>query len=232
MRAVASLDLGVHRPVISRCSDVVHAAVRSGAVADLSAAAESFHPHEFRFDQRFRALAGVGGKALHRQVEEGLPFLPSGSQMVLDSVARDLVLENMKQQVSPRWAALVSEVRAHPNDRLASYLDASGRGLEDVLKNNRSWTTLCRDAGKLDAEAAPHEADLVKRVRALAHVDDCRRWAAYRSILDGTVDMNSPAERRLAEMLFYSLFPNGGGFGSAAAGLDVLKNEPVADEMR
>ena len=33
-------------------------------------------------------------------------------------------------------------------------------------------------------------------------------------------------------MLFYSLFPNGGGFGSAAAGLDVLKNEPVADEMR
>jgi len=31
---------------------------------------------EFRFDQRFRAMSGVGGKALQRQVEEGFPFLP------------------------------------------------------------------------------------------------------------------------------------------------------------
>jgi superfamily II DNA or RNA helicase len=187
---------------------------------------------EFRFDQRFRALTGVGGKALQRQVDEGFPFLPSGSQIVLGPIARDLVLENIKQQVAPRWAALVSEVRAHPDDKLASYLDEWGRDLEDVLQAKRSWTTLCREAGKLSAEAGPREADLVKRVRAVAHVDDRRRWSAYRSILDGTVDTASPAEKRLAEMLFYSLFPNGGGFDSAAEGLDALDSEAVTDEMR
>jgi superfamily II DNA or RNA helicase len=187
---------------------------------------------EFRFDQRFRAMSGVSGKALQRQVEDGFPFLPSGSQIVLDPVARDLVLENIRQQVAPRWAALVSEVRAHPDNRLASYLDASGRRLEDVLKNNRSWTSLCRDAGKIDSEPGQREADLVKRVRAVAHVDDRRRWTVYRSILDGTVDMDSPIERRLAEMLFYSLNPNGGGFASPAAGLDALQGEPVVDELR
>jgi hypothetical protein len=110
---------------------------------------------EFRFDQRFRAMTGLGGKALQRQVEEGFPFLPSGSQIILDSVAQGLVLENIRQQVAQRWAALVSEVRAHPDNRLASNLDASGRGLEDVLKNNRSWTSLCRDAGKLDSVIGP-----------------------------------------------------------------------------
>jgi len=187
---------------------------------------------EFRFDQRFRAMTGLGGKALQRQVEEGFPFLPSGSQIVLDSVAQDLVLENIRQQVAPRWAALVSEVRARPDNRLASYLDASGRRLEDVLKNNRSWTSLCRGAGKLDSAIGPREAELVKRVRAVAHVDDRRRWTAYRSILDGIVHMDSPDERRLAEMLFYSLNPNGGGFGSAAAGLDTLRGEPIVEELR
>ena len=187
---------------------------------------------EFRFDQRFRGMTGLGGKALQRQVEDGFPFLPSGSQIVLDSVAQDLVLENIKQQVSPRWAALVSEVRAHPNNRLASYLDESGRRLEDVLKNNRSWTSLCRDAGKLDGEPGQHEAAFVKRVRAVAHVDDRRRWAGYRSILDGKTDVGSPIERRLAEMLFYSLNPNGGGFDSPAKGLAAIHGEAVVAELQ
>lgn len=187
---------------------------------------------EFRFDQRFRALTGSGGKALQHQVEQGFPFLPSGSQIVLDRVAQKLVLENIRQQVAPRWAALVSEVRAHPDDRLAGYLDAYGRDLPDLLKNNRSWTTLCREAGKLTSDAGPREADLVKRVRALAHADDRLRWQAYRGILDGTVDLSGPIERRLAAMLFYSLFPNGGGFPDVAAGLDALVGEPILDEMR
>ncbi len=187
---------------------------------------------EFRFDQRFRALSGVGGNALRRQVEEGFPFLPSGSQIVLDSVAQKLVLENIKQQVAPRWTTLVSEVRAHPDDRLASYLDASGRELADVLKNNRSWTTLCRDAGKLSGSKGQREDDLVKRVRAFAHVDDHQRWAAYRSLLAAEANGYSPAERRLAEMLFYSLFPNGGGFDRAASGLHALHVEAVVDELR
>jgi superfamily II DNA or RNA helicase len=187
---------------------------------------------EFRFDQRFRALTGLGRKQLIRQMEHGFPFLPSGSQIVLDSVSRQLVLENIRQQLAPRWATLVAEVRAHPNDDLGSYLDASGRGLEDVLRTGRSWTTLCRDAGKAVGDVGPRERDLIKRVRALGHVDDRRRHAAYHAVLNGGVQRGSPAEERLAEMLFFSLFPDGGGFNSAAAGLAELKDEPVVDEMR
>lgn len=187
---------------------------------------------EFRFDQRFRALTGLGRKQLERQVKEGFPFLPSGSQIVLDEVARDLVLNNVRQQTSPKKAALISEVRAHPDDRLASYLEESGRGLEDILRNDRSWTTLCRDAGKLGELPGPRETELIKRVKALAHVDDRRRSDVYRALLAGERAGASLAEHRLASMLFYSLFPNGGGFDSVTAGLDVLHSEDVADEMR
>jgi superfamily II DNA or RNA helicase/HKD family nuclease len=186
---------------------------------------------EFRFDQRFRALTGLGRKQLMRQLEHGFPFLPSGTQIVLDSVSRELVLENIRQQLAPRLSALVSEVRAHPNAELASYFDAYGRGLEDVLRTGRSWTTLCRDAGKAVGAPGPRERDLIKRVRALANVDDRRRHAAYHAILNGSAQPGSPAEERLAQMLFFSLFPDGGGFDSTAQGLAALKGEPVVDEM-
>lgn len=187
---------------------------------------------EFRFDQRFRALTGLARKDLIRQIEHGFPFLPSGSQIVLDAVAREVVLQNIKQQVSARWATLVSEVRAHPNDDLRSYLDASGRSLEDVLRSGRSWTALCRDAGKLTTSPGPIEGTLVKRTRALAHVDDRRRWTAYQALINRKHLASGVAERRLAEMLFFSLFPNGGGFASAESGLKALETEPVVAEMR
>ncbi|MCV7257018.1 DUF3427 domain-containing protein [Mycobacterium shimoidei] len=191
------------------------------------------HQHrEFRFDQRFWALTGLNHKALVHQLKHGFPFLPSGSQIVLDAVARDAVLENIRQQVQPRWATLVSEVRGHPNDDLTSYLDKFGRSLEDVLRSGQSWTTLCRDAGKFDTQAGPRERDLVKRVRALAHVDDRQRHAIYRGILVGDAVGANLAEQRFAEMLFYSLFPDGGGFGSAAEGLAVIRGEQVLHEMR
>ena len=40
---------------------------------------------EFRSDQRFRAPTGLGRRDLKRQVKHGLPFLPPGSQIVLDA---------------------------------------------------------------------------------------------------------------------------------------------------
>ena len=183
---------------------------------------------EFRFDQRFRALTGLTRKELARQVEHGFPFLPSGSQIVLDSVARDVVLENIRQQVSPRWAVLVSEVRAHPNTDLASFLDESGRELDDVIRKDKSWTRLLRDAGRLDGPEGPRENDLAKRVRAVAHVDDRFRRDEYARILQS----GNTIESRLAEMLFFSLFPDGGGYRNAAAAVAELRGQPVFDELR
>lgn len=187
---------------------------------------------EFRFDQRFRALTGLSRKELTRQVEHGFPFLPSGSQIVLDAVAREVVLENIRQQVSPRWAALVSEVRSHPNTDLASFLDESGRELDDIVRKDKSWTRLLRDAGRLDAPEGLRENDLAKRVRAVAHVDDRVRRDEYVRILRSAAEAGSPVEARLADMLFYSLFPDGGGYESAADALWELRDQPVFDELR
>jgi hypothetical protein len=119
---------------------------------------------EFRFDQRFAALTGLSRRQLERHVTEGFPFLPSGCQIVLDPVAREVVLASVREQVAPRWAALRDELRRFPGDRLAAFLEDTGRDLADVLRGRgRSWTAPCRAAGKSLPPAGPSETFLLSR---------------------------------------------------------------------
>lgn len=190
---------------------------------------------EFRFDLRFRALTGNTRRGLERQVEQGFPLLPSGCQIVLDKVAQEVVLSNLRGQVTGRWQDMVKELRAQGEQTLPTFLEESGADLSDVLRTGRSWTALRRDAGLPTRQGAAHESSLLRRVRALAHVDDPERLQTYRRLLqdDGpTYDDLPPTHRAYARMLFFSLWPNGGGFSSYANGLNALRQErAVRDEL-
>jgi superfamily II DNA or RNA helicase/HKD family nuclease len=191
---------------------------------------------EFRFDQRFRALTGSSRKQLEEQVVQGFPFLPSGSQIVLDVVTRNAVLANIRQQVSPRWASLVADLRDFGGDDLASFLTESGRDLTDVLKSDgRSWTSLRRAAGQVLPAPGPQEARLAKRIRALAHVDDAARAADYSRLLSipAAYPRLSTLEQRLADMFFFSMYPDGWEFVDVETGLSAIQDEvAVRSEMR
>ena len=104
------------------------------------------HRTEYRFDVRYRALTGTTRRALERAVTEGFPFLPSGCQLLLDRVARDTVLANIRAQVGIRRPQLVAEVRSYGDRPLSSYLTESDRELADVYRRG-SWTALRRDTG-------------------------------------------------------------------------------------
>ena len=92
------------------------------------------HRKEFRFDQRFRAMTGSTRAALERDIEQGFPFLPAGTQIVLDRQSQNLVLDNIRSQVTNRWPNITSELRAHPTDDLGTFLDDSGVELADVIR--------------------------------------------------------------------------------------------------
>ncbi|GHJ58839.1 helicase [Nocardioides sp. OK12] len=172
-----------------------------------------YHRQEFRFDLKLRALTGQTRKGLEREVERGFPLLPSGCQIVMDRQAQQIVLDNIRGQVANRWRDIVAELRRHPEHDLATFLDESGLELSDVLKaGSKSWTTLQRDANLISGQPEPGESELLKRMRALAHVDDPLRAATYQRLLGGdvgAVGALSPGEQRLARMLFFSLYPSG-----------------------
>ena len=192
------------------------------------------HRAEFRFDRRYRALTGSTRAQLQRDVEHGFPFLPSGTQIVLDRQSQALVLANIRGQVTTRWAHISAELRAHPTQDLPTFLAQSEVELADVIaKPGRSWARLRREASMAVPAAGPHEAGLHKRVRALAHVDDPDRARSYlRWLADDApaYDQADPTDQALFRMLAFSLWPDGGGSTTYQQMLDVLRHEPAARE--
>lgn len=188
------------------------------------------HRKEFRFDRRYRALTGGTRTQLVKDIEHGFPFLPAGTQIVLDRQTQELVLENIRSQVTSAWRQITAELRAHPTPDLRAFLEESGVELSDVIRSDRSWTRLRRDAGVPVAPGGARETALLKRVRAFAHVDDPERAAAYLHWLSDEIPSYDAADSALqayGRMLFFSLWPDGGGFTSYAAGLAALRSEPA-----
>ncbi|HEX5560767.1 MAG TPA: DUF3427 domain-containing protein [Nocardioidaceae bacterium] len=186
---------------------------------------------EFRFDRKLRALTGETRRGLEREIERGFPFLPSGCQIVMDRHAQSLILENLRSQVANSWKSMTAELRSYGDLDLPTFVHESGIELPDILRRGqRSWTQLRRDAGLPTPVGTPLEAQLLKRIRAFAHVDDGLRAAGYRRLLSsGTpyADL-SPAEQRLARMLFFSAFPSASGFSTYDDGLAAIRTEHAA----
>jgi superfamily II DNA or RNA helicase/HKD family nuclease len=194
------------------------------------------HRKDFRFDQRYRALTGATRRGLAHQVERGFPFLPSGCQIILDEQTTAAVLANIKTQLTSRWAALQAELRRHPTHELSTFLSDSGVELADVVRADRSWAGLRRASGLEVEPNGTLEAALARRVRAFAHIDDPDRAAHYlRWLSDDAPNYTDadPQAQAYARMLFFSLWPDGGGFDSYAAGLSALRRETaLRDDLR
>ncbi len=190
---------------------------------------------EFRFDRRLRALTGQTRRAILHDIERGFPFLPSGCQIVMDETAQRVVVENLRAQVTHGWRDAVVELRASGDVSLTTFLHDSGLELPDVLKRDKSWTALRRAADLPTRSGAEQEKTLLKRVRALAHVDDPDRAVVYRRLLADDAPAYaslSMGEQHLARMLFFSLWPTAGGHSSIESGLAQLRHESaVRDEL-
>jgi superfamily II DNA or RNA helicase/HKD family nuclease len=184
---------------------------------------------EFRFDLKYRALTGTTRRGLETQLEQGFGFLPSGCELVLDPVARRVVLDNVRRQLRLSRKDVVADVRSHGDLDLAGWLTESGRDLADVYRSNGSWTALRRAAGFPVEAAGPLEELLLRRVSALAHVDDPERATIYTRLLESQIGYDELWEReqRFARMLFFSLWPDGGRWPSYQDGFDALWDHPA-----
>ena len=167
------------------------------------------HRKEFRFDLRYRALLGGSRADLVQQIERDFPFLPAGSHMELDRVARNVVLASIRSAIPSNFPQRAAELRSIGDVTLAEFLDASGLELTDVYAGSRSWSELRREAGFLPAapETRYHKT-FASALGRLLHVDDDERLHAYADLATGDADLSALSDRqqRYAKMLLASMY--------------------------
>ncbi|MFF5708131.1 DUF3427 domain-containing protein [Streptomyces sp. NPDC012756] len=194
------------------------------------------HRKEFRFEEQFRALTNLTRNRLLSNIEHDFPQLPSGCQIILESKAKELIIDNIRSQISVNVTQLAREVAQYGETRLSTYLAESGRELKEIYRGGNSWTGLLRRSSLLPSIGPEGEGTLLKRVSAFVHVDDPRRVAVYTKLLADDAPSYgelTEIERTYARMFYFSLWPLGGGFSDYQEALDSLRPQHAfRDELR
>ena len=176
----------------------------------------------FRFDLRYRALLGCSRRQLQEQLVQGFPFLPPGCRLVLDRVASERVLTNLRQCLPSRRPQILEELRALAAEGkitaasgLADWLEALAMDPVDFYGiRGVSFTALRRELGWLRDGQHPEEERLSRSIGSgLLHGDDPDRLLTLAAGLGHPVTPETQAlserERRQWLMLTAQLFGTG-----------------------
>ncbi len=192
------------------------------------------HRSEFRFDATLSALTGIPRARLLNALKQGLPLLPSGCAFQLDAVARDQIIGSLQLHLARRQQ-VVAEVQELATESsspltLGSFLDATGREVEDVYAAG-GWTTVRRAAGLIAENENEAEDATSERLGRLLHVDEPSRFASWLRATDAPVLTVSDVEQARLTMLSIQVEPRG-IIPSLETTIARLSSANIKDEIR
>ena len=126
---------------------------------------------EYNFESRFRAMIGRSNMSIKEEIEEGFVHLPLGCTIVLEKQAQSHILNNIKSYVSFNKNMILARIRNFKNETnlpltLSNFLKITHIPFRRIYNwDNKSWVTLCMDAGVLDLQELLFMKELSRAVR-------------------------------------------------------------------
>jgi len=124
---------------------------------------------EYDFEHKFRALIGKTNSSVQKEIEDDFPHLPLGCSIVLEKVAKENILNNIKIATSTTKNILVSKIRNFENVTslplcLRNFLHFYNLPIQSIYKNY-SWSKLCQLAGKLEYQNEEFDKEIVSLIK-------------------------------------------------------------------
>ena len=191
----------------------------------------------FRFDLRYRALLTDAATSIEAQVEHGFTHLPAGCAILMEKVARQHVLENIRQSLRQTRPALVGDARVlgealGRRPTLAEFLEYQSLEPSDLYRRNIVFARLLVEAGLAEPFTEPDEARLTKGLLRLAHIGDAEQIDRLLTWLDPDRSPRplpplDPVEERRLLMADLSLWGNRDLPGSSEESIRRLDANPT-----
>ena len=156
----------------------------------------------YRFDQKYGRLLGLGKKRLAESLDSGFPSLPLGCHFELDEVASRVVLGNLQQSLRFSTRMLRENLATLGDVSLSRYIVETGSDLEDLYRGQRSFTVLKKLAFQPDYEPTTLETTVGRAMRRLLHIDDVPRVDAYKAVVAGDSGVDGRFRMMLGGLLF------------------------------
>ena len=138
------------------------------------------HNTRFSFEERFKALVDRSHHRIDEEVEQGFPHLPSGCVISLERVAKQRIIENIKDAINQNRRKIVAQLRTFEKDTgkalsMGTFLRHYRLGVDDIYRKAVSWSRLCAEAGVRPDFSLTDEETLTRGLRRIAHIDDIER---------------------------------------------------------
>ena len=208
---------------------------------------------EYDFAHKFRALIGRTRQSVQKEIEQDFPHLPLGCSVLLESQARQEILDNIRRATTLRRPQMLQRIRqfGHESTKPLSFgnflafnqLEPAALYKYTIGGQPIGWNRLCAEAGVRPDFTEPHEKELTRCIATRLLTTRSERY--FRFILelmdagcdlDGLIARGPDAVRQLGLMLHYDLWQTDGPSSGAAnlreSLLRLQQNPVLLSEMR
>ena len=192
---------------------------------------------KYNFEEKFKALLANTTRNIQREVKEGFISLPKGCFIQLERVARQYILENIRNAIGYR-ANLISRIATFEEDSgqkltLVNFIMFYNIDMKKIYEKD-SFSRLCAAANVKPDFCEPDE-DLLRKAFARVCAIDSRRWIGFLLVTLPKIefvkwDSLTAGEKKYIVMFFYTIYQKGidaCGFTNYLEGISNLKNNPT-----
>lgn len=196
---------------------------------------------EYDYEGKFRALVGKTNIPIHKEIEDDFPHLPLGCSIVLEKIAKEYILENIRHATSLNKNQLIQKIQNYQHQTslpltLKNFIQFYHIPLQLIYKRG-SWKRLCQLAGKIDDFEIINESEIYRAIQkkwlschSYSYFSFIRKLAENNFEVD--FEIISAEEKQMCLMLHYDVWQVAGVFNSLEESIKAIgRNSTLNQEI-